>query len=160
MKTVLLIEDNDDNTLLIEDIFAFEGVAARLVSFRSAEEALEFAMHSPPDLILMDVGLPGMCGLEATRRLRAHPATCNTPIWAVTARAMKEDEEAARRAGCDFYITKPFDQEDLGYMVKFVVASTISDHYDAATHVIPPPHLSPEQRRVSNDEDGAGRRPR
>jgi len=159
MKTVLLIEDNDDNTLLIEDVFAFEGVAAQLVSFRSAEEALEFAICNPPDLILMDIGLPGMSGLEATRRLRAHPATCTTPIWAVTARALKEDEDDARRAGCDFYITKPFDQEDLGYMVKFVVASTISDDYDAP-HVVPPPHLSPEQRRVSNDEDGVGRRPR
>ncbi|BBO35748.1 response regulator [Lacipirellula parvula] len=159
MKTVLLIEDNDDNTLLIEDIFAFEGVAAQLVSFPSAEEALEFAAHSPPDLILMDIGLPGMNGLEATRRLRAHPATCNTPIWAVTARAMKEDEEAARRAGCDFYITKPFDQEDFGYMVKFVVASTISDNHTTPPQVIPP-HFSQERREASNDGDSSGRRPR
>ncbi|WP_428306591.1 response regulator [Lacipirellula sp.] len=159
MKTVLLIEDNDDNTLLIEDIFAFEGVAAQLVSFPSAEEALEFAAHSPPDLILMDIGLPGMCGLEATRRLRAHPATCNTPIWAVTARAMKEDEEAARRAGCDFYITKPFDQEDLGYMVKFVVASTISDNHVSPPQIVPP-HFSQDRREASNDGDNAGRRPR
>ena len=81
--------------------------------------------RTPPDLVLMDIGLPGMCGLEATRRLRADPATRQIPIWAVTARALKEDEDAARTAGCDFYITKPFDQEDLGYMVKFVVAATI-----------------------------------
>lgn len=124
MKTVLLVEDNADNTLLIEDVFAFEGVAARLISVTSAEEALEVAMRTPPDLVLMDIGLPGMCGLEATRQLRANPATRRVPIWAVTARALKEDEDAARSAGCDFYITKPFDQEDLGYMVKFVVAST------------------------------------
>ena len=160
MKTVLLIEDNDDNTLLIEDVFAFEGVAAQLVSFPSAEEALEFAMRSPPDLILMDIGLPGMCGLEATRRLRAHPATCNTPIWAVTARAMKEDEEEARRAGCDFYITKPFDQEDLGYMVKFVVASTISDGDSAPPQVAPPACASEQQHSRPNESEEARRRPR
>lgn len=127
MKTVLLVEDNTDNTLLIEDVFAFEGVAAKLVCVASAEEALAFAARTPPDLVLMDIGLPGMCGLEATRRLRADPATRRVPIWAVTARALKEDEDAARNAGCDFYITKPFDQEDLGYMVKFVVAATISE---------------------------------
>lgn len=127
MKTVLLVEDNADNTLLIEDVFAFEGVAAKLICVPSAEEALEFASHTPPDLVLMDIGLPGMCGLEATRRLRADPATRQIPIWAVTARALKEDEEAARTAGCDFYITKPFDQEDLGYMVKFVVAATVQE---------------------------------
>jgi two-component system, cell cycle response regulator DivK len=125
MKTVLLVEDNADNTLLIEDIFAFEGVAAKLVCVASAEEALEFASHTPPDLVLMDIGLPGMCGLEATRRLRANPATCQIPIWAITARALKEDEDAARNAGCDFYITKPFDQENLGYMVKFAVAAAV-----------------------------------
>ncbi len=127
MKTVLLVEDNADNTLLIEDVFAFEGVAAKLICVASAEEALEFASHTPPDLVLMDIGLPGMCGLEATRRLRSDPATHRVPIWAVTARALKEDEDAARTAGCDFYITKPFDQEDLGYMVKFVVAATVPE---------------------------------
>lgn len=123
MKTVVLVEDNVDNTLLIEDIFAFEGVAARLVCFTCAEEALDYALASPPDLVLMDIGLPGMCGFEATRRLRSNAATSDVPIWAVTARAMKEDEETARSAGCNFYITKPFDQEELGYMVKFVVAA-------------------------------------
>jgi two-component system cell cycle response regulator DivK len=121
MKTVLLVEDNSDNTLLIEDVFAFEGVAARLICVGSAEEALEVAAHTTPDLVLMDIGLPGMCGLEATRRLRAAPATRSIPIWAVTARALQEDEAAARQAGCNFYITKPFDQADLGYMVKFMV---------------------------------------
>lgn len=132
MKTVLLVEDNADNTLLIEDIFAFEGVAAKLICVASAGEALEFASHTPPDLVLMDIGLPGMCGLEATRRLRADPATRQVPIWAVTARALKEDEDAARAAGCDFYITKPFDQEDLGYMVKFVIAAAIVEAEAAA----------------------------
>lgn len=124
MKTVLLVEDNDDNTLLIEDVFAFEGVAAQLVAVSTAEEAIDYALRSPPDLILMDIGLPGMSGLEATQWLRSQPATADVPIWAVTARAMKEDEEAARRAGCNFYITKPFDQEDFGFMVKFLVATS------------------------------------
>ena len=123
MKTVLLVEDNADNTLLIEDVFAFEGVPAKLICVSTAEEALEFALASPPDLILMDIGLPGMSGLEATRRLRANPATKDVPIWAVTARALHDDEKLALAAGCNFYITKPFDQEELGYMVKFVVAA-------------------------------------
>ena len=123
MKTVVLVEDNADNTLLIEDIFAFEGVAARLICFSNAEEALDFTVASPPDLVLMDIGLPGMDGLEAVKRLRSNPVTREIPIWAVTARAMKEDEELAREAGCNFFITKPYDQEELGYMVKFVVAA-------------------------------------
>jgi len=85
MKTILLVEDNTDNALLIEDVFAFEGVAAKLVCVDSAEQALAFAARTPPDLVLMDIGLPGICGLEATRRLRADPATHGVPIWAVTA---------------------------------------------------------------------------
>lgn len=156
MKTVLLVEDNDDNTLLIEDVFAFEGVAAQLVSVSTAEEALAFALQSPPDLVLMDIGLPGMCGLEATRLLRANAATSQVPIWAVTARAMKEDEEAARRAGCDFYITKPFNQEDLGYMVKFLVATASS--VDQTPLAQPHFHLNRDNAGV--DEHDPTRRPR
>lgn len=156
MKTVLLVEDNADNTLLIEDVFAFEGVAARLVSVHTAEEALEFALHTTPDLVLMDIGLPGMCGLEATRQLRANPTTSDIPIWAVTARAMKEDEEAARRAGCDFYITKPFDQEDLGYMVKFLVAT--APIHDSAP--LAPPHFDLKPNSMPTTDPDANRRPR
>lgn len=156
MKTVLLVEDNEDNTLLIEDVFAFEGVAAQLVSVHTAEEALAFARNTTPDLVLMDIGLPGMCGLEATRQLRANPATKDVPIWAVTARAMKEDEEAARRAGCDFYITKPFDQEDLGYMVKFLVATAAGSE----SRTIAPPHFRLKPNGFPTTDPDANRRPR
>lgn len=167
MKTVVLVEDNVDNTLLIEDVFAFEGVAARLVCFPNAEAALEYALASPPDLVLMDIGLPGMSGLEAVKRLRAHPVTRDIPIWAVTARAMKADEQMALEAGCNFYITKPYDQEELGYMVKFVVAANAD--LDATDAVVPEelkedrpsfpsPQSSGDQPDAPLDDDDDGRR--
>lgn len=153
MKTVVLVEDNADNTLLIEDVFAFEGVAARLVCFTTAEEALEFAMASPPDLILLDLGLPGMSGLEAAKLLRANPGTKNVPIWAVTARATKDDEELALAAGCNLYITKPYDQEELGYMVKFVVAAHRNAETSGSDGPIDQSRQHPLSRRPRNSSD-------
>jgi CheY-like chemotaxis protein len=106
---VLLVEDEPVNRLIVEDIFALDEIPAELVCVESAEEAIQTANRLPPDLILMDVQLPKMSGIEATRKLRQNLATSEVPVWAISARAMPCDEELALQAGCNEYICKPFD---------------------------------------------------
>jgi CheY-like chemotaxis protein len=107
MNTILLIEDNANNFSLLEDIFLFDDIHARLVSVETGEEALNRAIEIQPILILMDLRLPGIDGLETTEILKRNPLTRDIPVWAITAYAMNGDEERARAAGCCEYITKP-----------------------------------------------------
>jgi len=107
MNTILLIEDNFSNVSILEDIFLFDDIPARLVSVESGEEALNRAVELQPILVLMDLRLPGIDGLETTQILKRNPLTKDIPVWAITAYAMKGDEERARAAGCCEYITKP-----------------------------------------------------
>lgn len=113
MNTVLLVEDNVNNVMLLEDIFLLDDVAARLVSVETGEEALSRAIELQPVLILMDLRLPGIDGLETTQILKRHPLTKDIPVWAITAYAMNGDEERAMAAGCCEYITKPVRLLDL-----------------------------------------------
>ena len=113
MNTILLIEDNFSNISLLEDIFLFDDIPARLVSVESGEEALYRAVELQPALILMDLRLPGIDGLETTQILKRDPRTKDIPVWAITAYAMNGDEERARAAGCCEYITKPVRAMDL-----------------------------------------------
>jgi len=107
METILLIEDNVNNVSLLEDVFQFDDIPARLVIVETGEEALNRAIEIKPVLILMDLRLPGIDGLEATEILKRNPLTKDIPVWAITAYAMKGDEERARAVGCCEYITKP-----------------------------------------------------
>jgi two-component system cell cycle response regulator DivK len=109
MSTVLLVEDDLGNRTLVEDMFEFDNLGAELQCVTSAEEAMVLAPDLLPALILMDIRLPGIDGLAATRLLKKDPGTGHIPIWALTAYAMTEDREKALAAGCDCYITKPFD---------------------------------------------------
>jgi CheY-like chemotaxis protein len=102
-----MIEDNANNISLLEDIFLFDNIPARLVSVETGEEALQRAIELQPAMILMDLRLPGIDGLETTQLLKRNPLTKDIPVWAITAYAMKGDEERARAAGCCEYITKP-----------------------------------------------------
>lgn len=102
---ILVIEDNPVNSKLLCKRLAKRGYLVSSAS--SAEEGIAAAVTDLPDLILMDVGLPGMDGLEATRLLKFNSKTQDTPIIAVTAHAMREDSEAAFAAGCNDYTTKP-----------------------------------------------------
>ena len=113
MHTVLLVEDNQFNRMLMQDIFMLDDLPAELVSAESAEEALELAPVLQPALILLDVRLPGIDGLEATRRLKQDPVTKDIPVWALTAHAMLPDRDRALAAGCAAYITKPFHVTEL-----------------------------------------------
>jgi len=115
MATILIIEDNEMNLTLVQLLLQRSGYAIQ--SARDAEAGLMMAAESQPDLILMDIQLPGMDGLEATRRLKRDTATRCIPVIALTALAMQGDEARIRAAGCDAYIAKPIDYRHFLQMV-------------------------------------------
>jgi len=104
---ILVVDDNPTNLLLICALLGFEGYT--VLKAMDAEEAQIILAQTIPDLILMDIALPGMDGLTLTRLLRTDKRMRHTPIVALTAFAMKGDENKALQAGCDAYITKPID---------------------------------------------------
>jgi CheY-like chemotaxis protein len=106
-KRILVVEDNLLNLELVTDLLEADGFIVSAA--RTAEEGFRATRELLPDLILMDLSLPGMDGLAATRALRADPATRHLTIVALTAHAMKGDEALALRAGCNGYLTKPID---------------------------------------------------
>lgn len=106
-KTVLIIEDSEFNRRLVEAVLKPHGY--RLLSAEDGEAGVALARSEQPDLILMDVLLPGIDGYEATRRLRADPETNRLVVVALTASASNEEQELALTAGCDGYIPKPID---------------------------------------------------
>jgi CheY-like chemotaxis protein len=110
-EPLLIVDDNPQNLKLARLLLSAEGYDARTAV--DAEHALTLLTEFTPRLILMDIQLPGMDGLELTRRLKAKPETKNIVIVALTAFAMKGDEEKARAAGCDGYIAKPIDVRTL-----------------------------------------------
>lgn len=104
-KTVLVVEDNELNMKLFHDLLEAHGI--RTVETRDGIHVLELAREHRPDLILMDIHLPEISGLEVTRRLKADPDLKSIPVIAVTAFAMKGDEQKIREGGCEDYISKP-----------------------------------------------------
>jgi two-component system, cell cycle response regulator DivK len=114
-QPILIVDDNPMNLKLIRVLLACEGYDLRTAE--DAEEALNTLKDFRPRLILMDLQLPGMDGLELTRRIRSDSLMQGIIIVALTAYAMKGDEEKARAAGCDGYITKPIDTRVLPAIV-------------------------------------------
>jgi CheY-like chemotaxis protein len=109
---VLVVDDNEAGQLLVSTVLQLEGFRVDLAG--SSEEVLEGVYARRPDLILMDVQLPGQDGLTLTRQLKADPATAAIPIIALTAHAMPGDQELAFAAGCIGYISKPINTRTLG----------------------------------------------
>jgi len=107
-KNILLVEDNPVNRRLAVFLLRSQGYQVREAS--TAKEAFEMLNTEIPDLIVMDIQLPGMDGLETTRKLKEQPATADIPVIAVTSYAMKGDREKALAAGCAGYVTKPIDK--------------------------------------------------
>ena len=107
-KKILLVEDNPVNRRLAVFLLRSQGYEVHEVT--TAQEAFENIEKERPDLIVMDIQLPGMDGLEVTRRIKAQPATADIPVIAVTSYAMKGDREKALAAGCVGYVTKPIDK--------------------------------------------------
>jgi len=118
MGKVLIIEDNPANMTLAT--FLLQSAGHSVLAARDAETGLTLARAEQPDLVLMDIQLPGMDGLEATALLKGDEATREIPVVALTALAMKGDEERIRAAGCDGYIAKPLAYRDF--------LATISSH--------------------------------
>jgi CheY-like chemotaxis protein len=102
---ILVVEDNERNLKLLRDVLEYAGYDVRVA--RTAEDGITLAVKEPPDLVLMDLQLPGMDGMEALRQLRGNPRTADIPVVAVTAQAMKQDRERALDAGFDGYLEKP-----------------------------------------------------
>ena len=118
-KSILIVEDNQTNAELLKDVLGMKGYEVTIVA-RGAD-ALEMVRSKPPNLVLMDIQLPGMDGYEVTRRLKSDPSTSHIPIIAVTAYALKGDMDKAIRAGCDDYISKPINTRELPKVVeKFI----------------------------------------
>jgi CheY-like chemotaxis protein len=144
-ESILIVDDNESNLRLMEAILSTEDYeVGRAVD---AEDALRLLEDWRPRLILMDIQLPGIDGLELTRRLKLDPSYKTTAIVALTAYAMKGDEEKARAAGCDGYITKPVDTRTL--------PDLIAKHLGrAATH-----SADPEKRHRAGKTRQSGARP-
>ena len=104
-KTVMIVEDNELNMKLFRDLIEAHGY--RTVQTRSGLAAVDLAREHHPDLILMDIQLPEISGLDVTKTLKADPQLYKIPVIAVTAFAMKGDEERIRQGGCEAYISKP-----------------------------------------------------
>ena len=102
---ILVVEDNERNLKLLRDVLEYAGYDVRVA--RTGEDGISLAASEPPDLVLMDLQLPGIDGMEALRRLRGSPQTADIPVVAVTAQAMKQDRERALAAGFNGYIEKP-----------------------------------------------------
>jgi len=102
---ILVVEDNERNLKLLLDVLEYAGYDVRVA--RTAEDGITLAVSEPPDLVLMDLQLPGIDGMEALRRLRESPRTADIPVVAVTAQAMKQDRERALDAGFNGYVEKP-----------------------------------------------------
>lgn len=106
-KRILVVEDHDDNLQILRDLLA--STDYDMVEARDGEQALIAAARQPPDLILMDIQLPILDGYEVTRRLKADTALKAIPIIVVTSYALSGDEAKAFAAGCDAYVSKPYD---------------------------------------------------
>lgn len=115
MPRVLYIEDEPNNRMLVRRILMIEGIDVEEAD--NAVTGIEMAQTNPPDLILMDVSMPGMDGLTATGKIRDIPEIAHIPIVALTANAMEGDRERSLNAGCDGYIAKPIDVDSFADQV-------------------------------------------
>lgn len=107
MKTVLVVEDNRDNLQIIT--YALKRAGYEVIAAETGEEGVALAIARRPFFIVMDINLPGIDGIEATRRIRASGADGSIPIVAITSYAMQGDRERLLAAGCNGYFEKPFD---------------------------------------------------
>ena len=121
-KRILVVEDQEDNRQILRDLLA--SAELEVVEAWDGEAALTVAASERPDLILMDIQLPGIDGYEATRRIKADPALRAIPIIAVTSYALSGDEDKARDAGCDAYVAKPYSPRELLAKIREYLATS------------------------------------
>ena len=110
-KRILIVEDHEENRRIMRDLLTSAGY--EMIEAVTGEDGVALAERERPDLILMDIQLPGLDGYEATRQIKANPTLRAIPIIAVTSYALSGDDVKAREAGCDAYVTKPFSPRAL-----------------------------------------------
>jgi two-component system cell cycle response regulator DivK len=110
-RRIMIVEDQEDNRRILRDLLT--SVGCDLVEAVDGDSALGIAQNGRPELILMDIHLPGLDGYQVTRQMRADPDLRAVPIIAITSYALSGDEEKAKAAGCDAYIAKPFRPRDV-----------------------------------------------
>lgn len=110
-KSILVVEDQEDNRRILRDLLSSRGYD--IIEVTDGLAGVEAAKREKPDLILMDIQLPGIDGYEATRRIRSEPDLAGVTIIAVTSYALSGDEQKALEAGCDDYVAKPFSPRKL-----------------------------------------------
>ena len=115
-KRILIIEDQEDNRRIMRDLLSASGYES--IEATTGEEGLALAEREKPDLILMDIQLPGMDGYEVTRRIKVNTTLSHIPIIAVTSYALSGDDQKAFAAGCDGYVTKPVSPKRLLAKIK------------------------------------------
>jgi len=115
-KTILYVEDNEMNRQIVRDLL--KRTAYQLVEAHDGEAGVAKALEIHPDLILMDIQLPKISGMEAMRRLRADAATAGTPIIAITSFALSGDDQKAKEAGATAYLAKPYSPRDLMALIR------------------------------------------
>jgi CheY-like chemotaxis protein len=115
-KTILLVEDNVHNRKIFSGMLTHSGF--RVIEAEDGQKALDQVASAPPDLILMDLSIPVIDGWECTRRLKSNERSKHIPIIALTAHAMRGDEERARSAGCDHYLSKPISPKQVVEVVR------------------------------------------
>ena len=118
-KTILYVEDNEMNRQIVRDLL--KRTAYQLVEAHDGEAGVAKALEIRPDLILMDIQLPKISGMEAMRRLRANAATAATPIIAITSFALSGDDQKAKEAGATAYLAKPYSPRDLMALIRKIL---------------------------------------
>ena len=118
-KTILYVEDNEPNRMIVRDLL--KRTKYQLIEAFDGEAGVAKALEARPDLILMDIQLPKISGLDATRKLRAEAATANTPIIAITSFALSGDDQKAKEAGATAYLAKPYSPRDLLALIRKIL---------------------------------------
>jgi CheY-like chemotaxis protein len=144
--SILIVDDTPVNLKLVRVLLSRQGFDVRTAS--TAEEALEVVQTFRPSLVLADIQLPGMDGLEMTRRLKADPNTSGIVVLALTAFAMKGDEQKAFEAGCDGYITKPIDTRSFPALIRQYLSKSNGSAAEAPPATLPATTAPATQKQV------------
>ncbi len=123
--SVLVVDDNDDNVRIMSTILLARGFEVRIA--RDGKSALQSVEQQRPDLILLDIMMPGMNGMEVLDAIKTHPHSASIPVVMVTAKAQDDDLLQGYRSGADYYVTKPFTSRQLLYAISLVLGT---DHQD------------------------------